>query len=137
MNEQLKPCPFCGGEAYLEDNEIDYLVVCSRCNTAVIPPGEEPGATATREEAIKAWNRRAEGWRDAKTDPPESDGNYFAILNDGHVYELTYDSLSDGKNCWGYETGVFNANGFCGSEWNNVDDVVYWVPLPEPPEVER
>jgi Lar family restriction alleviation protein len=53
---ELKPCPFCGGEAR-EDETIlkhgtTYSVYCDDC-----------GAEITRfniKEAIEAWNRRAE-----------------------------------------------------------------------------
>jgi Lar family restriction alleviation protein len=60
---ELKPCPFCGGEASTEfiDYEGDtwvgkHEVIC--CNdTCVVQPntdGFEP-----EEDAIKAWNTRA------------------------------------------------------------------------------
>lgn len=51
----LKPCPFCGGEAKLEHYENDgYLPMCSvdGCFGMIEIWFETP------EEAIEAWNRR-------------------------------------------------------------------------------
>lgn len=57
MKEELKPCPFCGGEAVLVDSGTDILIRCyciscrnCRCNSDWLK---------TRKEAIGAWNRRA------------------------------------------------------------------------------
>lgn len=59
--EELKPCPFCGGEAHVKEVvsacETLYTVGCSNpeCmgyETWLLKP--------TKEEAIAAWNRRAE-----------------------------------------------------------------------------
>ena len=53
---ELKPCPFCGGRASLVQKGGSFFVKCNRC----------PGAVVTgcihqsKEEATKAWNRRAE-----------------------------------------------------------------------------
>ena len=60
---KLKRCPFCEGEATFidngeEDHFEDWGVVCGKCGIFMVPPGEEPGAVTTREEAAKAWNRR-------------------------------------------------------------------------------
>ena len=59
MNNKLLPCPFCGGEAHLEelviDHEHNYFVECGGAKCSVAP------ATAlfeTKEEAIKSWNTR-------------------------------------------------------------------------------
>lgn len=55
---RLKPCPFCGGEAYMVDAEIDgrahYIVKCGTCycTSGVMQ--------LSRPEAVAAWNRRAE-----------------------------------------------------------------------------
>lgn len=55
---ELKPCPFCGGEAQktMRHNEqltwIRYYVCCHRCDT-------RSGKHKTAELAEKAWNRRA------------------------------------------------------------------------------
>ena len=55
MNE-LKPCPFCGGEAHLEQYqdapEYFAIVRCSQCDIKAVKD--------TDEEAIEAWNTRAE-----------------------------------------------------------------------------
>lgn len=58
----LKPCPFCGGNAFIvvdHDAVVDtrgrcwgYTAVCGKCCTT-------SGLTYTAEKAIEAWNRRA------------------------------------------------------------------------------
>ena len=55
---ELKPCPFCGGEAELVDCEAFFYVRCSNhdeCKIFVITEDME-----TKEDAIAIWNRRAE-----------------------------------------------------------------------------
>ena len=58
--EQLKKCPFCGGEVYLTQEDFygrsdnDWMVSCDNCSLLF-------GFTSqflTKEEAIKAWNTR-------------------------------------------------------------------------------
>lgn len=46
---ELKPCPFCGGNAYIGNGRT--WVRCVEC-------GAETGCYDTEEEAIEAWNRR-------------------------------------------------------------------------------
>ena len=61
----LKPCPFCGGEAYTNGNDEErYFVSCAQCYCCV---GEAYDRSAmpnhlflTRDQAIAAWNRRTE-----------------------------------------------------------------------------
>ena len=60
----LRPCPFCGGVADFTDLGVegefeDWDVECTECGITVITPGEEPGCVTTKEEAVRAWNRRA------------------------------------------------------------------------------
>ena len=52
---ELKPCPFCGDTQLTIINVYgeDYYVHCDTCTTCG-PSGE------TEQEAIEAWNRRAE-----------------------------------------------------------------------------
>ena len=54
MMAELKPCPFCGGEDLMMVDDDDYFFVgCNTCDTC--GPGE-----GTEEEAIEAWNKRAD-----------------------------------------------------------------------------
>lgn len=49
----LKPCPFCGGEARRCISSFGiHGVMCRRCGAKVAGYGNQPSAT-------KAWNRRA------------------------------------------------------------------------------
>ena len=53
--KELKPCPFCGGEAEIEMDESwywNYHVFCQECKI-----GTDYYETA--DEARQAWNRRA------------------------------------------------------------------------------
>lgn len=64
MATELKPCPFCGGEAMLDREEI----FCD-CGVKIVIPlyvtGKEsiggiPKYEEARQEMIEAWNRRAD-----------------------------------------------------------------------------
>lgn len=53
MNKELKPCPFCGGEAfeYYSGSQFEFCeVVCKECGCR--------SKRKTEAEAIKAWNTR-------------------------------------------------------------------------------
>lgn len=53
MSEELKPCPFCGGTAYIHElSDRLYIVMCD-C-------GASSGIEGTEKEAAAAWNRRAD-----------------------------------------------------------------------------
>lgn len=52
--KELKPCPFCGGEAELTLFLGNHCVACTNCLGAIVP-----SRGMTEEEAIEAWNRRA------------------------------------------------------------------------------
>lgn len=42
MREELKPCPFCGGKAFLKDGKpktfgtFEALVICKNCSASVV-----------------------------------------------------------------------------------------------------
>lgn len=57
--DEMKPCPFCGGEPTIEHPEgDDYAVGCDDCCFSIMAGNVGIGWYATREEAITAWNTR-------------------------------------------------------------------------------
>lgn len=60
MTVQLKPCPFCGGEAKTRHIRDGREVFCRMCCASGPPEydgrADQPSAEA---RAIEAWNRRA------------------------------------------------------------------------------
>ena len=79
MNE-LRPCPFCGGEAQLKTQEVDYglcgaWVYCTNCQaktnymnthemvihkSSISTPMTDESRAKGIAQAIEAWNRRAD-----------------------------------------------------------------------------
>lgn len=78
----LKPCPFCGGEAYIEDSHRAFIrgestkvayVRCRRCNarTSRYELAKYGGMSKSAEAvrlAIRAWNRRVPERREDDVD---------------------------------------------------------------------
>ena len=55
----LKPCPFCGGKASLNDNSSCSYVHCEKCGAT----GESFNMSkkySSDEKAAEAWNRRSD-----------------------------------------------------------------------------
>ena len=67
MNE-LKPCPFCGGEALVEEfparKGFEASISCCNCPTSMVSITYDTQEEATKSIA-EAWNRRAD---DGKAD---------------------------------------------------------------------
>ena len=56
MSVELKPCPFCGGEAEFETyGDTACAVTCRKCRCGTPTVSLNDG-----ERAVEAWNRRAE-----------------------------------------------------------------------------
>lgn len=59
-NDILLPCPFCGGEAVIDEEnngiEVTYGVHCPNCHCASI----DTGTFTTKQEIIDIWNHRYE-----------------------------------------------------------------------------
>ena len=67
MAEGLKPCPFCGGKAGIwaptprisRYREYIFCIVCQNCDLMFGYDEDYGGIFETDQEAIEAWNRRA------------------------------------------------------------------------------
>ncbi len=58
MVEQLKPCPFCGGEAIVTEHNGGFAAIGCSCGKCRIHP--HAFGFPSVEYAAEAWNRRAE-----------------------------------------------------------------------------
>lgn len=110
--EKLKSCPFCGGEAKIEDwtcaYEIGTSIRCSTCGAA-IHEGIEDG-DGCHDRAVKAWNRRAQENPQPLTleELQEMDGEPVWIIENGKT-ECGVVSLEG--NCFEKEPVITLANG--------------------------
>ena len=107
MSEELKPCPFCGGEA---DNNNKNIIYCHTCG-AIVAFNMFNAGLIPDEIARKAWNRRADGWHDASEKPSEKD--IYIVCYKGSVRETAL---------------------WTGSAWFPGTNVTHWRPMPDLPE---
>ena len=82
---ELKPCPFCGGEAKFIDDDYSY-VICTNCKI-------HPYRRISNLEAIEAWNNRPNPWHTGK---PTEEGLFYAVICKG--WERPYNRLAFVKN---------------------------------------
>lgn len=117
--EELKPCPFCGGEARFVRGDVfnSHSVQCMKCHC--FSP-----SLWTKEECTKEWNTRTTNWRKYPEEKPEVDGEYYVYRGEGNglPHEAVYKD----------ERGGF----FTIHNWYPKEDITHWQPLPEPPTKE-
>ena len=125
---KLKPCPFCGGKASTTKRERwkdesctysrpDYGVNCQECYAK----GYQYYSTI--EEAIEAWNKRAEPpadpWIPCSERLPEENGKYDVRIWDEIIGLYTAE--------WHFYNGKFTPFTFYTER-----KILAWKPLPEP-----
>jgi hypothetical protein len=94
--DELKPCPFCGGEAKVIDAGIEVWVECTneKCKCIRYFKG-------TRKEAYKAWNTRAtptdDQWRAPERDAglPTNYDVSLALKISRYLHDLWPDAPHD------------------------------------------
>jgi len=113
----LLPCPFCGGDCSCNpfggsiSEPFTFFVICHKC-------GAQTRRYGTAEQAIAAWNTRADRWIPVSERLPEP----FVDVN--------------GYSKSGVNIGYFTASGLWYEEgadmsWRNI---THWMPQPALPE---
>lgn len=118
MNEELKPCPFCGGKAEIirfGTPRWSAIVECMKCGGG-LESGDEG------EESGKRWNTRASQWQPIDTAPKDT-----LILCYSPRYGIVGTGIYDGVDI---EMFLPNRED-CGT-WM----FTHWMPLPDPPQGE-
>lgn len=122
MNDKLKPCPFCGGEAVLMQGYY-YGIECKSCFSRT-------DLYSDTKSAVEAWNNRTSTWKPIETAP--KDGT--AILTWKHGWR----EVEKCRYIPPLKTGSYESAGY----WELVhafseEHPTHWMPLPEPPEDEK
>jgi Lar family restriction alleviation protein len=119
--KELKPCPFCGGEAKLTKGitYLDNYVTCCECFSRT-------KTYNTKESAIKSWNKR-NAWIPCEERLPEKSGNYIVTMKVTNKLNETYYDVIEATYWSSLKT------------WEDtVDDisvnVIAWCELPKPYE---
>lgn len=97
---ELKPCPFCGGEAeYRDGSSTTPYIRCNKCGGRTL-------SSYNREKLAEAWNKRA----------AVTDEQFAVAVHDGEVWrkERTCRDFGgeEGTNGEGYDFAC-SACGFC------------------------
>jgi len=113
--EELKPCPFCGGEARLEDLGYPHHVYCISCGVGVTGVGCGIEGEAS---ACEKWNRRINGWIPVSDPPKEKDKYLCCLWRNTKKKEKGVRSLLWNGTEFEFEPGM--------RAWG----VISWMPLP-------
>jgi len=130
---ELKPCPFCGGEAHLYVEEYglwEANIVCHNDITAKGCPGHMRlfQLGYTKEEAtdkiMKRWNTRANNWH---TGTPTKEDWYFVMWKDTDDNWTRFSALmwNNGNKTW-YDDVTPETN--WGDEYHA--EVIAYMPIP-------
>ncbi len=134
MTEELKPCPFCGGNETVSSVNNAYVeyAECMTCGAT------GPDVVVVSGDARAAWNRRTSGWISVEERLPEPRTEVI-VYGKGHTQH------GGNFKTWAVRIGALLPDGrwFEDLVDNYMEivcfevEVTHWQPLPEPPEEER
>ena len=122
MSNKLKPCPFCGSEVnMIEENVGEYTVVCHGCQVLMIADD-----VSSKNEAIERWNNRVNEpkWIPIEQqEPSEFELVLCCILGEKeNAIEILY---RHGDSYYSdYDSGIVYSQ----------NEISHWMPLPEMPK---
>lgn len=115
MGDELKPCPFCGGEARIhskvlaEGFDSGYWAVCDECGKGDTLPHE------SEEEAAAAWNARA-AVADEQLAMAVHDGRAWQAVRECKLEECGWDN---GQCTWGCRCTA------CGDKFEHTSGITW------------
>lgn len=118
---ELKPCPFCGGEAEYQqfvNPQNYYAVKCTTCDCGtdgyrLCNFDATPKENKSRNVAV--WNTRPDNWISVKDRTPKN-GDYVLCVSGAGIVQIAL-----------YDTSVYVYGFYANS-------VTHWQPLPTPPK---
>ena len=127
--EELKPCPFCGSKniEYITDtdNQKDShysFIVCHGCHIE-LEHNIDKKLTMFPVGKVENWNTRASQWISVKDRLPEKNNKRYLCFIEQHNIHLN---------------GYIDIKRFIHNDrfiyLDENEKVIYWMPLPEPPE---
>ena len=103
---ELKPCPFCGGEAYIkeESDSFSFIQYVARCKNCLVEVRVDTDMTKSfeynRQKVIEKWNNRwmipceeSETEGNWHTGTPTEEGWYLIKYKDEETEEIKYHAL--------------------------------------------
>jgi hypothetical protein len=130
MTDKLKPCPCCNHDAKAKIINGLWYIECTNglCHLMSFGP------YGTEEEAIKAWNTRADDWQPIDTAP--KDGTMLLLWSMGiHLGSWRVDDgySGDKEPSWFDNSCDSFTTGYSATPLNPT----HWKHLPEPPTGEE
>ena len=135
-SKELKPCPFCGGEADMMIGGTIYKAGCINDDC----PENDSWRYTSEKAAIRAWNTRPDPWQPIGAAPKDKSEILIFNPNWDHPVKACWhenDAEESIFSGWGFSEFLNMGgceDGFLGWSEDIKDGVMptHWQPLPEP-----
>ena len=131
MSDELKPCPFCGGEVELEktiDRREWWGVVCRNAKNIGGSCALSIRPSASKNVAIRRWNARPSEWQPIETAPKDK---LVLLFFDVPIFGKSINKIVIGFLDSRSEKWFIRLGEVMGV--NELAMPTRWMPLPQPP----
>jgi len=126
MENELKPCPFCSGQAKFSTYFGREVIICTSCECSMIG-----NPTFTKGEEIIEKHNLAEAWGNRQE--PENNPKWISVNETLPEKSGTFIICTSYKDVFVAEFWI-NRKEFTRRDGSNfLYPIVYWIPLPEAP----